>query len=237
MPRSALSGLLLLCLGFTGAGVAWADPATADYVEDPMAPHATSGTTARIGTAVGFIYGERLDVTAVGLTTAVGQRFGRFTLESELDILTFQPHQNAATHIGDGERLGVMARYDVVRLGPHVVGGNSLLALYVEGGAAVAWNHWYQPGAQEGPRIVPADTKRVEGQAGVGLVLEHRLQEPISFPKRIGWFLGWRVGVAPHASEPAAVCRAVACSIVMATPDSSVVDRSMLFQSSLAFTW
>ena len=234
MPRFSR---VLLCLAFTGSAVAWADPTTADYVEDPLAPHDTSGSTARLGTAVGFIYGERLDVTAVGVTAAAGQRFGRLTIEAELDLFTFQPHQNAATHIGDGERLGVMARYDALRLGPKIVGGNSLLALYVEGGAAVAWNHWYQPGPLEEARVVPLDTKRVEGQAGIGLMLEHRLQEPIAFPRRIGWFLGWRVGLAPHQSEPASVCRAVSCNIVMATPDTSVLDRSMLFQSSMEVTW
>lgn len=231
--------LLILCLGFTGAHVAWADPATEvpTYIEDPMQPHDTTGTTARVGTAVGFLYGERQEVTAVGVTTAVGHRWGRFGLEAELDLFTFQPHRNAATHIGDGERLGVMARYDVVRLGPRVVGGNSLLALYLEGGAAVAWNHWYQPAANDEPRVVPGDTKRVEGQAGIGVMLEHRLQEPVSFPKRIGWYLGWRVAVAPHPSDPASVCRGVVCDRVEMVPEASYVDRSMLFQSSLEFTW
>ncbi len=228
---------LIVCLAVTGAGVAWADPATAEYIEDPMAPHDTSGTTARIGTSVGFIYGERVDVTAVGVTTAAGHRWGRFTLEAELDLYTFQPHQNAETHIGDGERLGVMARFDVLRLGPKIVGGNSLLALYVEGGAAVAWNHWYPPSDNEEQRIVPNDSQRVEGQMGIGLMLEHRLQEPVSFPKRIGWFLGWRFAVAPHESDPATVCRATTCNIIQPMADSSFVDRSMLFQSSLAFTW
>ena len=229
--------LLGVCLVFTGSGVAWADPAPAGYIEDPMQPHDTSGTTARVGTAVGFLYGERLDVTAIGMTTAIGHRYGRFALEAELDLFTFQPHQNAATHIGDGERLGVMARYDAIRLGPHIVGGNSLLALYVEGGAAVAWNHWYQPHGDELQHVVPRDTKRVEGQAGVGLMLEHRLQEPISFPRRIGWYLGWRLALAPHQSEPASVCRGASCTIVAAMPDAGVLDRSMLFQSSLEFTW
>ena len=249
MPRLSR---VLLCLGFTGVGVAWADPTSPDspgrtgspdsspaYIEDPMQPHDTSGTEARLGTAVGFLYGERLDVTAVGATVAVGHRWGRLTIETELDLFRFQPHQNAETAIGDGERLGVMARYDVVRLGPQIVGGNSLLALYLEGGAAVAWNHWYPPSGTEEQHVVPQDTKRVEGQAGIGLLLEHRLQEPTTFPRRIGWYLGWRVAMAPHQSEPAQSCRGTvtSCSVIPAMDDTSVVDRSMVFQSSIQFTW
>jgi len=236
-PRSPID-LAFVCLAFTGAGVAWAEPAPSAYIEDPMAPHDTTGTTARLGTAVGFIYGERLDVTAIGVAVAYGHRWGRLTIEAEFDGFTFQPHQNAAFKIGDGERLGMMGRFDVFRFGPRVVGGNSMLAIYVEGGAAVAWNHWYKPTGTEPERIVPEDTKRVEGQAGVGVFLEHRLQEPISFPKRIGWYLGWRMAVAPHDSEPASECRATtSCSIIQPMSDGTIVDRSMMFQSSLAFTW
>ena len=46
-------------------------------------------------------------------------------------------------------------RFDVLRLGPRIVGGNSLLSVYVEGGAAVAWNHWYLPAHDEASRVVP----------------------------------------------------------------------------------
>ncbi|MEO7735197.1 MAG: hypothetical protein ABIY55_29855, partial [Kofleriaceae bacterium] len=205
--------LAIVCLGFTATGRAWADPAQVDYVEDPYADHVTRGTTARVGTAVGFVYGERIDAVAIGGTTAFGQRFGRLTIEAELAMLALEG-RNAGPHLGDAERLGVLARYDVLRLGPRWVGGNSLFSIYVEGGAAVAWNHWYQPAANEEPRIVPGDTKRVEGQAGVGVMLEHRLQEPVSFPKRIGWYLGWRVALAPHQSDPATVCRGVVCDRV-----------------------
>src|SRR5688572_5688844 len=81
----------LLCLAFTGAPVAWADRATPDfYVENPYAPHNTSGSTARIGTAVGFLYHEAVDVTAVGLDSAIGYRFGRLAVEAEYKYLTFQ---------------------------------------------------------------------------------------------------------------------------------------------------
>ena len=55
--RFRLAGSLVLCLAFTGGGVAWAEDATPDfYIEDPYAPHKTWGSEARIGSAVGFIY-------------------------------------------------------------------------------------------------------------------------------------------------------------------------------------
>jgi hypothetical protein len=226
-----------VCLGITGRGFAWADPAHVDWVEDPYAPHVTRGATVRLGTAVGFLYGELLDVLALGATTAVGQRFGRLTIESELDILTLQAKGPSSQRLGDAERLGVIARFDVVRIGPQWVGGNSLLAFYVEGGAAVAWNHWYKPGWNEAMRVVPDDTKRVEGQAGFGVALDHRLQEPIGFPHRIGWFLGWRLALAPHDSDIASVCRGAICRVASTMPQDRFTDRSMLFQSSLAVTW
>lgn len=225
-----------VCLGITGAGVGWADPAHVDWVEDPYAPHVTRGTTVRLGSAVGFLYGQQLDVLAIGATTAVGQRFGRLTIESELDYLTLQA-QGDGLRLGDAERLGVVARFDVLRFGPHWVGANSLLSLYVEGGAAVAWNHWYQPTAAEATRLVPGDTKRVEGQVGFGLSLDHRLQEPIGFPHRIGWFLGWRLALAPERSEPGAMCGGAVCRVIEVMPETRTTERSMLFQSSLAVTW
>jgi hypothetical protein len=233
--------LALVCLGFTGPAVAWAEsprsPRAAYYVEDPMAPHNTTGATARIGTAVGFIYGERIDVLALGGTVAVGHRWGRLALEAEYAYLGFQVKGPSNLALGDGQRLGVLGRFDVIRLGPRIVGGNSLLSVYVEGGAAVAWNDWYMPASDEPSRIVPMDSKRVEGQAGFGIEIDHRLQEPIGFPHRVGWFLGWRLALSPHEAEPALVCRGASCSRAPMMPHDRFTDRSMLFQSSLAVTW
>jgi hypothetical protein len=218
--------------------VGWADPAHVDWVEDPYAPHVTRGTTVRLGSAIGFVFREGLDVTALGATAAAGQRFGRLTIESELDYLTLSA-EGTGIRVGDAERLGVIARFDVIRIGPRWVGGNSLLSLYVEGGAAVAWNHWYQPQSDQPMRIVPDDTKRVEAQAGFGLSLDHRLQEPIGFPHRIGWFLGWRFAFAPETTtvtDP--VCQGTTtCRVLEPMTERHLVDRSMLFQSSLAVTW
>ena len=235
--RSWLTGVGIVCLAFTGSGAGRADPAPADYVEDPMAPHVTRGSTARVGTTVGFLYGERLDVTAVGITTAIGQRWGRFALDAEYSFLQFQARGPSSLSLGDGQRLGVIGRFDVLRLDSHKVGANSMLAVYVEGGAAVAWNDWYMPAYDEASRIVPIDTKRVEGQVGFGIELDHRLQEPIGFPRRIGWFLGWRLAMAPHATEDAEICRGTQCKAAPAMAHERYTDRSMLFQSSLSFTW
>lgn len=233
--------LAAVCLGFTGQRVAWADsarpPRAAYYVEDPLAPHNTTGSTVRAGTAVGFIYGERADVLALGGTVAAGHRWGRLAIEAEYAYLSFQVKGPSSLTLGDGQRLGVIGRFDVIRLGPRIVGGNSLLSIYVEGGAGVAWNDWYLPAPDEVSRIVPADTKRVEGQGGFGIELDHRLQEPIGFPHRVGWFIGWRVALAPHETDAAAVCRGVSCRPAPAMPHDRFTDRSMLFQSSLAVTW
>jgi hypothetical protein len=233
--------VVLVCLGITGSRVGWADPAHADWVDDPLAPHVTRGTTARLGTAVGFVYGEPLDILAIGVTAAVGQRFDRLAIEAELAYLALQIKGGDNPQVGNAERLGVVARYDVLRIGPRWVGGNSLLSLYVEGGAAVAWNHWSPLAANEATREVPQDTKRVEGQAGFGLSLDHRLQQPIGFPHRVGWFLGWRFALSPVGSASEVTCRGTICERTLMMPEdhtsARLVERSMVFQSSLSMTW
>lgn len=216
-------------------------PAGRGDIEDPYARHVTRGNSVRFGTAVGFLYGEPVEASALGGFVAFGHRLDRLTLEAEFTALALHAPGGLYDHrIGDGERLAAVARYDVVRLGPDKVGANSMLALYVEGGAGVAWNHWYRPGASDPARIVPPDSKRVEGQAGFGLLLDHRLQEPEHI-SRIGWYLGWRIALTPHDAEPATVCRGVVCRTEVQMPaardDNRIVDRSMLFQSSFLVTW
>ncbi len=228
----------LVCLAFTGSHVAWADRATPDfYIENPYADHDTNGSTARIGTAVGFLYHEAIDVTAVGLDSAIGHRFGRLAIEAEYKYLTFQMRGADPTSLGNGHRLGTLARFDVIRLGPRIVGANSMLSLYVEGGVATAWNHWYKPAFYEASRVVPDDTKRVEGQVGFGITIDHRLQEPVGFPHRVGWFIGWRMSMTPHQPMEASICRGVACKPIVMMDEERVMDRSMLFQSSMQFTF
>jgi hypothetical protein len=230
---------LAACLAFTGGAVAWGDKGTPDlYVEDPYAPHHTVGRTARLGSAVGFLYNEPLDVTALGFDAAIGYRWGRFAFEAEYTYLGFQMRGPDSTRLGAGQRLAVLGRFDVIRLGPRIIGENSLLSLYVEGGVGTAWNYWSKPAYDEASRLVPADTRRAEGQLGFGIAIDHRLQEPIGFPHRVGWFLGWRMSMSPHQPMSASVCRGVSCRPVeMMDSDERLSDRSMLFQSSMQFTF
>jgi hypothetical protein len=228
----------LVCLAFTGSGVAWADRATPDfYIEDPYSPHHTVGSTARLGTAVGFLYHEPIDVTAVGVTAAAGYRFGRLGIEAEYTYLGFQAGGADPTSLGNGQRLATLARFDVLRLGPRIVGENSLFSIYVEGGVGTSWNHWYKPAYYEASRLVPDDTQRAEGNVGFGISLDHRLQEPIGFPHRVGWFLGWRMAMSPHQPMTGSICRGVSCKSIDMMDEERLVDRSMLFQSSLQFTF
>ncbi len=213
------------------------DPRRAVWIEDPYAPHHTSGTVVSLGTAVGFLYHEPINALALGGTLQLGQRFGRFAIVSELAYLAIQSLDGTSTRLGTAERLAALGRLDVLRLDSHVVGPNSLAAVYVEGGAGVAWNHWDQPATNAAPRDVPLDTKRVEGQVGLGLTLDHRLQEPSAFPRRVSWSLGWRVALTQGGGDMTTVCRGVTCRVSQPMPDDMLVERSMLFQSSLAMTW
>lgn len=234
--RTAL--LALVCLAFTGSGVAWADRATPDfYIDDPYAPHRTVGSTARLGTAVGSLYHEPVGVTAVGVSAAAGYRFGRFGIEAEYTYLGFQAAGADATSLGNGQRLATLARFDVLRLGPRIVGENSMLAVYIEGGVGTSWNHWYKPAFDEASRLVPDDTRRAEGNVGFGISIDHRLQEPVGFPHRVGWFLGWRMAMSPHQQMTGSICRGVSCKPIDMMDEERLVDRSMLFQSSLQFTF
>lgn len=226
--------LASLCLGFTG--VVSADPLPADDVV-PTAPKASSGSTARVGTAVGFIYGAPDPVLALGLQAAVGQRFGRIGIEAEYTYLDLREHGVVNTQlgsteeslsVGQGHRLAALARLDVLQFGPVVDHNRALVTLYAEGGAAIAWNHWSNGVLSGMGRTVPDDTKRTEGQAGFGLMI---------FPHRVAWLLGWRFAVSPHQDATGSVCRGVTCRSVMMPADNSVVDHSMLFQSSLEFTF
>jgi hypothetical protein len=236
--RFRIARCVLVCLAFTGGGVAWADKAQPDfYVEDPYAPHTTTGSEARVGSVVGFLYHEPVDVYALGGNAAMGYRFGRLTVEAEYTYLSFQVNGPDDTTLGSGHRLAALARLDVLRLGSRIVGENSLLSLYIEGGVGTAWNHWSRPAWDEQSRLVPTDTRRPEGQVGFGIALDHRLQEPIGFPHRVGWFLGWRVAMTPHQPMSASVCRGVSCKPVEMMDEDRFLDRSMLFQSSLAFTF
>ena len=101
-----------MCLGFTGSGVAWADPAHADYVEDPYADHVTNGTTARVGTVVGFallpfsakgdgVVGTTAVGTVVG-TTAVRTVVGTTAVGTTTGARAVGLQLRGASHTGAG---------------------------------------------------------------------------------------------------------------------------------------
>jgi hypothetical protein len=234
------AGIVMVCWIVTAGESGWAEPAHVDWVEDPYAPHVTNGSTVRLGTAVGFLRDVPIHTLAIGASAGFGQRWGRLAIESELDVLSLRKQDESDTALGRGERLNALARVDVIRIGPEYVGGNSLLSIYVEGGAGVAWNQWSKPGLNEPARVVPTNTERTEGQVGFGIALDHRLQEPIGFPHRVGWFLGWRLALASDPGTPTA-CRgcqsADANTVTPPATSSRVVLRAMLFQSSLNMTW
>jgi hypothetical protein len=233
---------VFVCLAFTGGDVAWADDDTPTaeqvgrMVPSPTA-RADSGSSVRLGTAVGFIYGAPTDVIAVGPTVAIGQRFGRLAVEAEYALLAFEARGDYDSSLGTtdgnvgvgyGHRLAVMGRYDVVHLGPMVDRRRSLVTFYVEGGIGNAWNHWTRPAYNEPNRVVPDNTKRTEGQAGFGIMI---------FPHRVAWLLGWRFAFSPHEEMTGSLCRGDSCRPVPMTDSGSYVDRSMLFQSSLELTF
>ena len=228
---------MLVCLAFTGVGVAWADPTSVDLLVPRTAPGSEHGSTVRVGTAVGFIYGAPTDVLALGVTGAIGQRFGRFDFEAEGTWLGFRSraitmdsigYEDNDISVGSGKRLDAMVRFDALRFGPTIEKNRALFTVYVEGGAGVAWNHWTRASSTDPSRIIPDDTRRTEGQAGFGLQI---------FPHRVAWLIGWRFAVAPHQDMTGSICRGVSCRAVTMTTGSNYVDDSMLFQSSLEFTF
>lgn len=263
---------LPLCLPFTGERAVRADstqvasvPAVADDRDEPYTPtpmvrgpsalppspygpafalHQTWGPSLRLGTVVGTVEAQRVAATGLGLAMAAGHRFGRLAVESEAALLRLQEQGSSSLALGTSTRLGVIVRYDVVRVGSKVAGPNTMLAMFVEGGAAKTWNHWYQPSARELARWVPEDVERVEGQAGVGLAIDHRISPRAGYPTRVAWQLGWRLAAPPPAEEPYA-CRG-SCLLAMPVPSAQVGEGtgssaswegSILFQSSLALTW
>jgi hypothetical protein len=240
--RLRCTELALLCACFTGVHVGWADP-TDDYV--PTAPHADDGMTARIGTAVGAIYGTTSSTLALGATVAVGQRIGRFAIEGEytyLDLLGYGAvlSSNGVTFgdvgIGTGQRLAVLVRYDLVRFGPKADHHRSIVTIYIEAGGGEAWTRFSRANPSDPNGFVPNPSQRTEADGGFGLMI---------FPHRVAWLIGWRFALSPHETTMGDECRTtgggMACNVVpMPTSSggtSGIVDQSMLFQSSLEFTF
>lgn len=228
---------LALCASFTGGKAAWANPATSDYIENPFQPHSTTGRIARLGSVVAQVYGEHQDMMALGVATALGYRWRRLSIEAEYSYVHFQDKSNETLPLGHGHRVGANARFEVLRLGSRMMGPNSMLGLFIEAGFGRGWNSWLSPVNDNRTRMVQDNNKRFDQTVGFGLMLDHRLQEPIGFPRRVAWFLGWRAAFSPHASEPVAICRGISCKPVVVQPQTKLVDTSVSLQSSLAFTF
>jgi hypothetical protein len=250
MRASIRAAALAVCGSFTVGHVAWADepqpeeprlddPRAAD---GPLAPHYTTGPTIRAGTSVGHVYGNYLHVFALGGSIAAGHRWGRIAVEGELGYLDYQELGPSSLSVGHALRIGVIGRAEVLRFGSEWVGANSMFSIYVEGGVARQRDTWYR-GISDPDRstwIVPASGTHTEGTVGLGILLDHRLEQP-SRLSRVGWMLGWRAVATPEAPESYMVCRGTSCAREAAAevemPMARETARSLLFTSSLTFTW
>ncbi len=229
-----------LWLGFTPTRAARADeaqPRRDRWVDSPYAAHDTTGANLRMGSAVGRLFHDTRRYTALGVTVAGGPRMGRMTLEGHYTYLDLTAPGPSSQRFGSAHRLGVMGRVDVVRLGSRVVGANSLLALYAEAGLAHQFHQWLRPGAYERPREVAVNASRPGAIVGFGFNLDFRLEQPLGFPNRIGWQLGWQLTASDvHEPDPTLVCRGVSC-LMSTTTRAPTRDTSMLLTSTVAFTW
>ena len=174
----------------------------------------------------------------IGAAVAFGPRMGRFTFEASYLYLALSEPGPSSLRYGQAQRLGGMARVDVVRLGSRVLGANSMLALYGEIGAARQWHRWGRPGANEPTRMVPVDAAATLGVIGFGLNLDHRLEKQLGFPSRIGWQLGWQLTSTPtRVSDPMVSCRGPTCAAAPSAPTTVGRNTALLVTSTMAFTW
>ena len=209
------------------------------WVDSPYAPHETTGANARIGSAVGRLMHDDRRYTALGLTIAAGPRMGRLTLEGHYTYLDLTAPGPSSQRFGSAHRLGAMARADLIRLGSHVVGANSMLALYGEAGLFHQLHRWTRPGVDDRPREVSVDGSRSGALVGFGLNLDVRLEQPRGFPARVGWQLGWQMTASDeHDPGPTMICKGVSCLMqATTTMRPPTRDTSMLVTSTIAFTW
>lgn len=236
--RAALGFVLWLIFTATPAARADSSRSTGSRRGDAfavIAPHDTWGPSVRVGTVVGTVDAAAVSATGLGLMAAAGYRFGRLALESELMVMSLQEQGPSSLSLGRAERFGMIVRYDVVRTHSQIVGPHTLLTLYVEAGASQSWAQWFEPAAKELPRIVPRDTRRIEGQAGFGVSIDHRFDRHSSYPSRLAWQLGWRLA-APSLEEPGYACRG-SCRLSQPVMETETLEGSVLFQSSLMLSW
>jgi hypothetical protein len=265
MRVSTRAAVAAACSFFTVAHVAWADDAQSSnapgapeadldvdhgelgrqaegatdprWLDSPYAPHHPHGVTMRAGTSVGYVYGKRLDVLALGGGVALGHRWNRITIEASYDFLRFSELGPSSLGLGHAHRAGVTGRIEPLRFGSDLVGENSMLAVYVEAGVARVQETWYRPKPTEPSRVVPDGGGHGEAVVGLGLLLDHRLERPSKL-SRVGWLLGWRAVAAPNAPEDYVLCRGVSCARTASEmPMKREYETALLFTSSLELTW
>ena len=245
MTRSATSKAVARLAGvwliFTGAGVGWAGPqqvSSKRWVDDPYADHVTNGTLLRFGSAVAAVHVDDRKYTGLGATIAIGRRVGILSVDLEYTYLGLQDPGPSSLHYGRAQQLGAVARVDVVRLGSRLVGANSMMAFYAEGALQRTMYHYYRPTFGEAPRLVPADNGRSQAAVGFGLWLDHRLEQPLGFPNRVGWQLGWRMAASPRdAPDPMISCRGCLAAPAGGMTTSKAYDAELVVTSTLDFTW
>jgi hypothetical protein len=255
-------GRVVVLLAFTGSGVAAAqapqdtppqpraiDPtpppdrapsqvAHRNWVDDPYEPDVTDGTFLRVGTAVGSFTVDQRKYTVLGAVISLGRRVGRFSFDFELDRLQLQDSRPTSIILGNATNLAMVGRFDVLRLGPRVVGANSMVAFYAEGAVQRTMYHYDRPQDGEAPRAVPDDSGRTQAAVGFGAILDHRLEQPLGFPNRFGWQLGWRLATQPRDShDPMVACRGCLAAQQQTPMTSRDYDTEVILTSTLDFTW
>lgn len=208
------------------------------WVDDPYSPHDTTGANLRVGSAVGRLFHDDRRYTALGLTIAGGPRMGRLTLEGHYTYLDLTAPGPSNQRFGSAHRVGVMGRADLIRLGSHIIGANSLLSLYGEAGLYHQLHRWLKPGVYDRPREVSVDGSGSGAMLGFGFNLDFRLEQPLGFPNRVGWQLGWQMTASDrHDPGPTMICKGVSC-LMQTTPGRAPIrDSSMVVTSTIAFTW
>jgi len=228
-------------LVFTGAGVGWADPqqvSSRHWIDDPYADHVTDGTLLRFGSAVGPVHVDDRKYTGLGATIAVGHRAGIISVDLEYTYLGLQDPGPSSLEYGRAQQLAVVGRVDVLRLGPRLVGANSLLSFYAEGALQRTMYHYYLPSQGETPRVVPSDNGRNQAAVGFGFWLDHRLEQPLGFPNRVGWQLGWRLAASPRdAPDQMVTCRGCLAAPAGGMTTPKAYDAELIVTSTLDFTW
>lgn len=243
MARTPSVAMLVVCLGFTAPAVARADEAQVRdrWVEDPYQAHDTTGTEVRLGSAVGILSLDDKEYTTLGAVVAAGHRWGRLAVDAEYGWLEVTERGPSSTRYGVAHEIGVNVRLEVIRLGPHVVGPNSMAAAYVEGHVGRQLRDPEPLASDETRRALLPGGSSNQLAGGFGILFDHRLEQPRGFPTRVGWQLGWRiVGTPRPGPDGYATCRGSECVEAPRSKspmDVGVAETSLQLSSSLAFTW